>query len=741
MLEAFLKSVFSEAFHLDYDPSLDHVQFQQTKELLEFEMTKAEFAESLALKIDSDFVERMFTLADSDKNNYISIREFLSIVVLFTKGTCQDKLQMLFRMYDMNSSDTLNKHQLTRMFQSLLEMSHSKLKENELNALMDAMIKQSGLEGKTEFSFEDFCKILAPQMDKLLNCTIDWKAPKACFPPKKNCTESKADAAKKDPNAENELYTNFIAFEKYSPFRSKMKNLLHFLENNKQHIFFIFLFYAITCGLFAERFYYYSVEREKSGLRQIMSYGLSVTRGAAAGMSFTFSLLLITMCRNLITFLRGTFLNLYIPFDSHVAFHKIVAWTALVFTAFHVVGYGFNFYHVAMQPTKFFCIFKSIHFRSDFMPKFHWWLFGNLTGMTGVLLTILIIIIYIFATQMSRRYIFKAFWLTHKLIIPLYILAVLHGSTVIVQKPMFWCYFTLPVIAFVIDKMISLSRKRTEISVVRAEKLPSDVTFLEFKRPTNFEYKSGQWVRIACDSLGKNEFHPFTLTSTPSEDTLSVHIRALGPWTSKVREIFDPENLKDQAYPKLYVDGPYGAGQQDWYRFDVSVLVGAGIGVTPYAAILKDFVRMNAMKNTYKLKCQKVHFIWVTGSHRHFEWLIDILREVEEIDIKGIVSINIFITKFFQHYDLRTAMLYICEEYFQKHSGGRSVFTGLKAKTHFGRPQISTMLQAIHQENPFVRTVGVFSCGPPGITKSVEAACNETSKLTKALFKHHFENF
>ena len=47
---------------------------------------QAEFAESLALKIDSDFVERMFTLADSDKNNYISIREFLNIVVLFTKG-------------------------------------------------------------------------------------------------------------------------------------------------------------------------------------------------------------------------------------------------------------------------------------------------------------------------------------------------------------------------------------------------------------------------------------------------------------------------------------------------------------------------------------------------------------------------------------------------------------------------------------------------------------------------------
>jgi dual oxidase len=63
-----------------------------------------------------------------------------------------------------------------------------------------------------------------------------------------------------------------------------------------------------------------------------MSYGISMTRGAAAVMSFTFSLLLLTMCRNIITWLRGTFLNLHIPFDSHVAFHKVVAWTALFFT-------------------------------------------------------------------------------------------------------------------------------------------------------------------------------------------------------------------------------------------------------------------------------------------------------------------------------------------------------------------------------------------------------------------------
>lgn len=169
-----------------------------------------------------------------------------------------------------------------------------------------------------------------------------------------------------------------------------------------------------------------------------------------------------------------------------------------------------------------------------------------------------------------------------------------------------------------------------------------DITYIEFKRPANFDYQSGQWVRIACLTHGSNEYHPFTLTSAPHEDTLSLHIRALGPWTWNIRQEFDPENHRDGSYPpvsvptlnsfwerfdfaiflffilygnvsffylQLYLDGPYGAGQQDWYQYEVSVLVGAGIGVTPYASILKDFVHMASIRNMYKMKCQKVYLL------------------------------------------------------------------------------------------------------------------------------------
>lgn len=55
---------------------------------------------------------------------------------------------------------------------------------------------------------------------------------------------------------------------------------------------------------------------------------------------------------------------------------------------------------------------------------------------------------------------------------------------------------------------------------------------------------------------------------------------------------------------KLYLDGPFGEGHQEWTDFEVSVLVGGGIGVTPFTSILKDLVFKSSIKS--KIQCKKV---------------------------------------------------------------------------------------------------------------------------------------
>ena len=101
------------------------------------------------------------------------------------------------------------------------------------------------------------------------------------------------------------------------------------------------------------------MELESLGIRRLLGYGICVTRGAAAIMSLCFSVLLLTMCRNCITYLRETIVNNLVPFDSVVQFHKQVAVTALFAAAMHVLGYSVNVYSLSTQPREFLCLMHN----------------------------------------------------------------------------------------------------------------------------------------------------------------------------------------------------------------------------------------------------------------------------------------------------------------------------------------------------------------------------------------------
>lgn len=53
----------------------------------------------------------------------------------------------------------------------------------------------------------------------------------------------------------------------------------------------------------------------------------------------------------------------------------------------------------------------------------------------------------------------------------------------------------------------------------------------------------------------------------------------------------------------------------------------------------------------------KVYFIWVTRTQRQFEWVSDVIREVEEMDTQELVSVHTYITQVAEKFDLRTTML------------------------------------------------------------------------------------
>ena len=115
---------------------------------------------------------------------------------------------------------------------------------------------------------------------------------------------------------------------------------------------------------------------------------------------------------------------------------------------------------------------------------------------------------------------------------------------------------------------------------------------------------------------------------------------------------YGPDNKK----ALLRIDGPYGAASEDVFDYKVCILCGAGIGVTPFASILKTVylrfffvcsfsplsLRLPHLAFSSRLKkfregltetnpmkkLEKVYFFWVLRDFGAFEWFRTLLIQV-----------------------------------------------------------------------------------------------------------------
>ena len=99
----------------------------------------------------------------------------------------------------------------------------------------------------------------------------------------------------------------------------------------------------------------------------------------------------------------------------------------------------------------------------------------------------------------------------------------------------------------------------------------------------------------------------------------------------------DPSLRK--VLPRVYIDGPFGSASEDVFKYEVAVLVGAGIGVTPFASILKSiWYRMNYPQK--KTRLRKVYFFWICRDFGSFEWFRSLLMAIEAQDLDSHIEIH-----------------------------------------------------------------------------------------------------
>ncbi|CAI9760548.1 unnamed protein product [Fraxinus pennsylvanica] len=566
------------------------------------------------------------------------------------------------------------------------------------------------------------------------------------------------------------------------------------LLDNWQRGWILMLWIIAMAGLFTWKFLQY---RQKAAF-QIMGYCLTTAKGAAETLKLNMALVLLPVCRNILTWLRSTRARLFIPFDDNINFHKMIACGIAVGIILHAGNHILcDFPRVIhSSPEKFALIATDFN---NVKPTYASLLTG-VEGSTGISMVVLMTIAFTLATRSFRKNGvklpppfnkltgFNAFWYSHHLLVVVYILLLIHGTSLFLVHKWYqkttWMYISVPLFLYVAER--SLRRCRSEhyaVKILKVSVLPGGVFSLIMAKPNGFKYKSGQYIFLQCPKISTFEWHPFSLTSAPGDNYLSVHIRTVGDWTRELKRVFTEDNssacvigrakfgalgnVDQTGLPKLLVDGPYGAPAQDYQNYDVLLLVGLGIGATPFISILKDLINItkpedqvdstteasksddsstsfgsSSIASNGKKKSERrrsAHFYWVTREHGSFEWFKGVMNEVAEMDHKGQIEMHNYLTSVYEEGDARSTLITMVQA-LNHAKNGVDILSGTRVRTHFARPDWREVFNKIASKHPF-STIGVFYCGMPILAKELKKLSKEMTYRTSTRFEFHKEYF
>ena len=301
-------------------------------------------------------------------------------------------------------------------------------------------------------------------------------------------------------------------------------------------------------------------------------------------------------------------------------------------------------------------------------------------------------------------------------------------------------------------------------------------------------FKPGDYISINLPRVALYEFHPFTISSAPEEmEYISVHMQAVGNWTKRVYQRFkdmsevhgtdmpvrvyradlqreqeisrdirsdsSSERAMSDATAKkepIVINGPYSSCAR--YIFDCKhvVLIGGGIGITPYASILSSLMAQFRASRTICNHCQgmnyhskglaehrrlkKMDFIWINRDQKNFEWFLHLLQQFEQEQEQYLASnpgeqrfldIHLYFTEIKHDENIGSAPLTLVTNVWAQ-MAGEDIFTSLKSKTHIGRPdwdQLFGHLLPGEENASTANDVNVFFCGPTTMGATIKEHC------------------
>ncbi|XP_077602612.1 NADPH oxidase 5 [Crocuta crocuta] len=695
------------------------------------EISLQEFKTALNVK-ESFFAERFFALFDSDGSGTITLQELLDALTLLIHGNPMDKLKFLFQVYDLDGSGSIDPDELRTVLQSCMRESAISLPDEKLDQLTLALFESADKDCNGAITFDELRDELQRFPGVMENLTISaahWLTP---------------------PNAR--------------PRRRRPRPLTSaYWHNHLSHLLFLAVYAGLHVLLFALAAW---------GHRGLGAC-VMVAKGCGQCLNLDCSFIVVLMLRRCLTWLRATWLAQVLPLDQNIQFHQlmgcVVVGLSLVHTAAHIVNFALQAQPEA-SPFQFWELLLTTR------PGIGW--VRGMASPTGVALLLLLLLMFACSGSCIRRSgHFEVFYWTHLSYLPMWVLLILHG-------PNFWKWLLVPGLLFFLEKATGLVVSRmAALCIVEVNLLPSKVTHLLIKRPPLFHYRPGDYLYLNIPTIARYEWHPFSISSAPEQkDTIWLHIRSQGQWTNRLYESFrtsDPVDCsskrlsrslrmrRSQRKPqvskmsfenhlfcniKCYVDGPYGTPTRRIFASEHAVLIGAGIGITPFASILQSILYRHQKRQRICPSCQhswrddvqdedmklrKVDFIWINRDQRSFEWFVSLLTKLEldqaeETQEGPFLELHMYMTSALGKNDMKAIGLQMALDLLAKKENKDSI-TGLQTRTQPGRPDWRKVFQKVAAEKK--GKVQVFFCGSPALAKVLKGHCEQFS------FRFFQENF
>ncbi|KAL9610769.1 MAG: hypothetical protein Q9167_004552 [Letrouitia subvulpina] len=537
-------------------------------------------------------------------------------------------------------------------------------------------------------------------------------------------------------------------------------------------LLFNFLFHGIHIGLFIFGWWKQQDDQRLAALNTL-TFSVWISRGAGLALSFDGAIILLPMCKNVLRWIRPK--ARWLPLDESKWFHRQVAYSLLFWSIVHTSAHYVNFFNVERNAL-----------RPDTAVQIHYTQVG---GVTGHVMLFCMLLMYTTAHHRIRQQSYETFWYTHHLFVPFLLAFYTHATGCFVRDSKlpyspfagnpFWTHcigyegwrwelFGFGI--YLIERIYREIRSRRATRITKIIRHPYDALEIQFEKPS-MRYKAGQWLMIKVPSVSTTQWHPFTITSCPKDPYVSIHIRQVGDWTraladalgcgpaqSKELDTLDPSGVYEialqqhQTMPAIRIDGPYGAPAEDVFDNEIAILIGTGIGVTPWASILKNIWHLRASPNPPR-RLRRVEFIWVCKDTTSFEWFQALLSSLEQQSQDAaagsgagpeFLRIHTYLT---QRLDLDTAT----NIYLNSVGTAKDPLTELKARTNFGRPDFRRLFAAMRDgiidgryigglEGSLKTDIGVYFCGSNAAARDIRKAAKESTKgdVRFKFWKEHF---